>query len=126
MGYNKTCSITVVGYPEHMTFAEFRRRYHGLAIGEVTDGPPSNNQLVQSVLSSQGVDSNSFKVGLSQAFFRAGTLARLDRQVEEGSHDTMVLFQVHTNFLCVCTYSMSACVLTYFRLYVLKYLIIHV
>ncbi len=78
-----------------MTFAEFRRRYHGLAMEESTDGsPPSNRQLVQSVISSQGVDSNSFKVGLSQAFFRIGTLARLDRQVEEGSHDTMVLFQV--------------------------------
>ena len=77
-----------------MTFSEFKRRYLGLVAGDQIDGSLNDKQLVESILSSQGVEFNSFKVGRSQAFFRVGTLARLDRQVEDTSHDTMVLFQV--------------------------------
>ena len=56
-------------------------------------------ESVEMVMFGQGVDKSSYKMGLSQTFFRAGTLTSLDRMMEERIHDTMVLFQVHA---CVC------------------------
>lgn len=61
-------------------------------------------ESVEMVLFGQGVDKNTFRIGLSQAFFRAGTLITLDRAVEERLHGTMVLFQVSPD-----TYIYPAC-----------------
>ena len=56
-------------------------------------------ESVEMVLYGQGVDKSSYRMGLSQTFFRAGTLTSLDRMMEERIHGTMVLFQVCT---CMC------------------------
>ncbi len=65
------------------------------------------------VLFVQGVDKNSYRMGLSQTFFRAGTLTSLDRMMEERIHGTMVLFQV---CMCVCMY-VCVCVCMCVRMY---------
>ena len=54
----------------------------------------SKKENVEMVLYSQAVDKNTYRMGLSQTFFRAGTLTSLDRAMEERIHGTMVLFQV--------------------------------
>lgn len=54
----------------------------------------SKKENVEMVLYSQSVDKNTYRMGLSQTFFRAGTLTSLDRAMEERIHGTMVLFQV--------------------------------
>lgn len=50
------------------------------------------------VLFSESVDKNTYRMGLSQTFFRAGTLTSLDRMMEERIKGTMVLFQVRDNW----------------------------
>lgn len=86
-----------VGFPEHMSFDEFCRRYNALVPMDSIDGPKSamsKKELVELVMFGHGVDKNSYRVGLSQTFFHAGILATMDRVVEEKMHGTMVLFQV--------------------------------
>ena len=84
------------GFPEHISFPEFCRRYNGLLPPEGTDSPAMDvKDSVEMVLFTQGVDKNTYRVGLSQTFFRAGTLTTLDRAMEERLHGTMVLFQVN-------------------------------
>ena len=55
--------------------------------------------MVEFILMGQAIDPHTYRIGLSQVFFRAGTLSQLDRQVEDITHDTMVAFQV---CVCVC------------------------
>lgn len=88
-------SVLLLGFPEHMLFGEFCRRYHALLPGDGGDDSSMNKkEAIELVLQCQGVDKNSYRIGLSQTFFRAGTLAALDRMMEESSHDVMVRFQV--------------------------------
>ncbi len=94
------CSST--GFPEHIRFDEFVRRYQGLLpSSNGSSGKMDKKEEVEFVLYSQGIDKNLYRLGLSQAFFRAGTLANLDRLREDQMHGTMVRFQVSI-CMCVC------------------------
>lgn len=76
-----------------MSFSQFRRRYGALVPYDEADAAFSDKESSEFILSNL-VDRHSYKIGLSQAFLRAGTLTVLDRQVEDRTHSTMVLFQV--------------------------------
>ena len=69
----------------------------------MTDGDEATpkKDCVEMVLYNQGVEKNTYRLGLSQTFFRAGTLTSLDRAMEEKIHGTMVLFQVRDGEVCV-------------------------
>ncbi|XP_077021481.1 unconventional myosin-XVIIIa isoform X2 [Tamandua tetradactyla] len=86
------------GYPDHMVFSEFRRRFDVLA-------PHLNKKhgrnyivvderrAVEELLESLDLEKSSCCMGLSRVFFRAGTLARLEEQRDEQTSRNLTLFQ---------------------------------
>ena len=57
-----------VGFPEHMTYSEFSRRYGALLGGGMTDGQIPDKDSARLILRSQEVDKSSFRIGLSQVW----------------------------------------------------------
>ncbi|KAK9412633.1 unconventional myosin-XVIIIa [Crotalus adamanteus] len=86
------------GYPDHMVFAEFRRRFEVLAPhlskkhGRhyiVTD----ERRAVEELLQSLELEQSCFQMGVSRVFFRAGTLAKLEEQRDKQLCRSITLFQ---------------------------------
>ncbi|XP_042270265.1 unconventional myosin-XVIIIa-like isoform X8 [Thunnus maccoyii] len=86
------------GYPDHMVFSEFRRRFDVLAPhltkkhGRhyiVTD----EKRAVEELLESLELEKSSYHMGLSRVFFRAGTLSRLEEQRDVQTRRNISLFQ---------------------------------
>ncbi|KAM9318464.1 unconventional myosin-XVIIIa isoform 4-T5 [Pholidichthys leucotaenia] len=86
------------GYPDHMVFSEFRRRFDVLAPhltkkhGRhyiVTD----EKRAVAELLESLELEKSSYHMGLSRVFFRAGTLPRLEEQRDLQTRRNISLFQ---------------------------------
>ncbi|TKS81517.1 Unconventional myosin-XVIIIa [Collichthys lucidus] len=86
------------GYPDHMVFSEFRRRFdvltphltkkHGRHY-IVTD----EKRAVEELLESLELENSSYHMGLSRVFFRAGTLSRLEEQRDVQTRRNISLFQ---------------------------------
>uniref|UniRef100_A0A8C4GJN5 Myosin XVIIIAb n=1 Tax=Dicentrarchus labrax TaxID=13489 RepID=A0A8C4GJN5_DICLA len=86
------------GYPDHMVFSEFRRRFDVLAPhltkkhGRhyiVTD----EKRAVEELLESLELEKSTYHMGLSRVFFRAGTLSRLEEQRDVQTRRNISLFQ---------------------------------
>ncbi|XP_054857426.1 unconventional myosin-XVIIIa isoform X2 [Eublepharis macularius] len=86
------------GYPDHMVFAEFRRRFDVLA-PHLTKKHGRNyivmdeKRAVEELLESLEQEKSSFHMGLSRVFFRAGTLAKLEEQRDKQMSRNITLFQ---------------------------------
>ncbi|XP_062261681.1 unconventional myosin-XVIIIa-like isoform X2 [Platichthys flesus] len=86
------------GYPDHMVFSEFRRRFDVLA-PHLTKKHGRNyivkdeRRAVEELLESLDLEKSSYHMGLSRLFFRAGTLAKLEEQRDEQTKRNMTLFQ---------------------------------
>ncbi|XP_029028549.1 unconventional myosin-XVIIIa-like isoform X7 [Betta splendens] len=86
------------GYPDHMVFSEFRRRFDVLA-PHLTKKHGRNyivkdeKRAVEELLESLDLEKSSYHMGLSRLFFRAGTLAKLEEQRDEQTKRNLVLFQ---------------------------------
>ncbi|NXD17514.1 MY18A protein, partial [Nothocercus nigrocapillus] len=86
------------GYPDHMVFAEFRRRFDVLA-PHLTKKHGRNyivvdeKRAVEELLESLDLEKSSYHMGLSRVFFRAGCLARLEEQRDEQTSRNITLFQ---------------------------------
>lgn len=86
------------GYPDHMVFSEFRRRFDVLA-PHLTKKHGRNyivvdeKRAVEELLESLDLEKSSCCMGLSRVFFRAGTLARLEEQRDEETSRHLTLFQ---------------------------------
>uniref|UniRef100_G1PV47 Unconventional myosin-XVIIIa n=1 Tax=Myotis lucifugus TaxID=59463 RepID=G1PV47_MYOLU len=86
------------GYPDHMVFSEFRRRFDVLA-PHLTKKHGHNyivmdeRRAVEELLESLDLEKSSCCMGLSRVFFRAGTLARLEEQRDEQTSRNLTLFQ---------------------------------
>ncbi|KAK2507533.1 hypothetical protein MC885_003223, partial [Smutsia gigantea] len=86
------------GYPDHMVFSEFRRRFDVLA-PHLTKKHGRNyivaneRRAVEDLLESLDLEKSSCRMGLSRVFFRAGTLARLEEQRDEQTSRNLTLFQ---------------------------------
>ncbi|XP_073336434.1 unconventional myosin-XVIIIa isoform X2 [Pagrus major] len=86
------------GYPDHMVFSEFRRRFdvltphltkkHGRHY-IVTD----EKRAVEELLESLELEKSSYHMGLSRVFFRAGTLSRLEEQRDIQTRRNISMFQ---------------------------------
>ncbi|XP_078599042.1 unconventional myosin-XVIIIa-like isoform X5 [Branchiostoma floridae x Branchiostoma japonicum] len=85
------------GYPEHMLFGEFRRRFEVLApAGDRPNEPVlDERKAAEDLLSHLDLEKTSYRMGLSQVFFRAGALAQLEDQRDEKTTDTISKFQAH-------------------------------
>ncbi|XP_071024010.1 unconventional myosin-XVIIIa-like isoform X4 [Oncorhynchus clarkii lewisi] len=86
------------GYPDHMVFSEFRRRFDVLA-PHLTKKLGRNyivkdeKRAVEELLESLDLEKSSYHMGLSRLFFRAGTLAKLEEQRDEQTRRNITLFQ---------------------------------
>ncbi|KAL0994187.1 hypothetical protein UPYG_G00118920 [Umbra pygmaea] len=86
------------GYPDHMVFSEFRRRFDVLA-PHLTKKLGRNyivkdeKRAVEELLESLDLEKSSYHMGLSKLFFRAGTLAKLEEQRDEQTKRNITLFQ---------------------------------
>uniref|UniRef100_A0A8C4W0W0 Unconventional myosin-XVIIIa n=1 Tax=Gopherus evgoodei TaxID=1825980 RepID=A0A8C4W0W0_9SAUR len=86
------------GYPDHMVFSEFRRRFDVLA-PHLTKKHGRNyivtdeKRAVEELLESLDLEKSSSHMGLSRVFFRAGTLAKLEEQRDKQTSKNIAHFQ---------------------------------
>ncbi|XP_073524037.1 unconventional myosin-XVIIIa isoform X19 [Phyllobates terribilis] len=86
------------GYPDHMVFCEFRRRFDVL-VPHLTKKHGRNyivtdeKRAVEELLESLDLEKSSYHMGLSRVFFRAGTLTKLEEQRDEQTRKNLILFQ---------------------------------
>lgn len=67
------------GYPNRLTFAEFRARYEVLC-RNTPNGPLDDQAVCKAMLDQFNLDSSWYRVGLTKVFFRAGVLAELEER----------------------------------------------
>ncbi|NXS68167.1 MY18A protein, partial [Pandion haliaetus] len=93
------------GYPDHMVFAEFRRRFDVLA-PHLTKKHGRNyivvdeKRAVEELLESLDLEKSSYHMGLSRVLFRAGSLARLEEQRDAQTSRNITLFQAAACLPC--------------------------
>uniref|UniRef100_A0A3B4DPB6 Unconventional myosin-XVIIIa-like n=1 Tax=Pygocentrus nattereri TaxID=42514 RepID=A0A3B4DPB6_PYGNA len=86
------------GYPDHMVFSEFRRRFDVLA-PHLTKKHGRNyivtdeKRAVEELLESLELEKSNYHMGLSRVFFRAGVLAKLEEQRDMQTRRNITLFQ---------------------------------
>ncbi|XP_063060919.1 unconventional myosin-XVIIIa isoform X3 [Engraulis encrasicolus] len=86
------------GYPDHLVFSEFRRRFDVLA-PQLTKKHGRNfivtdeKRAVQELLESLELEKSNYHMGLSRVFFRAGILAKLEEQRDLQTRRNITLFQ---------------------------------
>ncbi|RMD43504.1 hypothetical protein DV735_g1665, partial [Chaetothyriales sp. CBS 134920] len=84
--------IARTGFPNRITFAEFRSRYEILC-----DNMPKaylgGQEAAKIMLDRLKMDATNYRVGLTKVFFRAGVLAELEEQRDALIRDIMSRFQ---------------------------------
>lgn len=68
------------GFPNRIIFQEFKQRYQLLTPDAVPKGFCEGRSACQRILDALQLDTNSFRVGTTKIFFRAGVLAHLEEQ----------------------------------------------
>ncbi|KAM5471822.1 class II myosin [Microsporum audouinii] len=84
--------IARTGFPNRLTFNEFRQRYEVLCRG-MPKGYLDGQMAVTYMVEKLGLDKSLFRVGLSKIFFRAGVLAELEEQRDTLIREIMKQFQ---------------------------------
>ncbi|XP_026082177.1 unconventional myosin-XVIIIa-like isoform X3 [Carassius auratus] len=86
------------GYPDHLVFSEFRRRFDVLT-PHLTKKHGRNyivtdeKRAVEELLEALELEKSSFHMGLSRVFFRAGVLAKLEENRDIQTRRNITLFQ---------------------------------
>lgn len=88
--------ICRAGFPNRLSFDEFRRRYEILTSGIIPKGSINSRDAAEKLLDAFKLDNSQYRIGTSKIFFRAGVLAEL-----EEIRDTK-LFQLFTDFQAHC------------------------
>ncbi|XP_077996224.1 unconventional myosin-XVIIIa-like isoform X2 [Glandiceps talaboti] len=85
------------GYPDSMLFTEFRRRFEILAPAEYKSGGPvlDEKKATQDLLDHLDIDKLNYRLGLSQVFFRSGSLAPLEDARDESLADAIIGLQAY-------------------------------
>ncbi|KAL2757794.1 hypothetical protein ACRALDRAFT_2040151 [Sodiomyces alcalophilus JCM 7366] len=84
--------IARTGFPNRLSFAEFRQRYEVLC-RDMPQGYIDGQAAAALMLDKFGLDKGLYRVGLTKVFFRAGVLAELEEQRDALISDIMVRFQ---------------------------------
>ncbi|RYP86174.1 hypothetical protein DL769_000786 [Monosporascus sp. CRB-8-3] len=84
--------IARTGFPNRLSFAEFRQRYEVLCRG-MPKGYLEGQAAASLMLDKLGLDKSLFRVGLTKVFFRAGVLAELEEQRDALITEIMSRFQ---------------------------------
>ncbi|GAA5937074.1 myosin 1 [Sporobolomyces koalae] len=76
--------IARLGYPNRLPFQEFRRRFEILATpGSIPKGFVDGSQACSTILSGLQLDAQSYRLGLTKVFFKAGILAELEERRDQ-------------------------------------------
>lgn len=83
------------GFPDHMLYSEFKRRFEILAPLEVRQSSPilDEKKAVEILMENLDIDKTQYRFGLSQIFFRTDALLQLEEQRDERLHGTIIHFQ---------------------------------
>lgn len=84
--------IARTGFPNRLTFSEFRQRYEVLC-HNMPRGYLEGKTASQIMLEKLDLDKALYRVGLTKVFFRAGVLAELEEQRDSLIRDIMSNFQ---------------------------------
>ncbi|KAL2432443.1 Myosin type-2 heavy chain 1 [Exophiala dermatitidis] len=84
--------IARTGFPNRLTFAEFRSRYEVLC-ENMPRGYLGGQEAATIMLDRLKMDGANYRVGLTKVFFRAGVLADLEEQRDSLIRDIMARFQ---------------------------------
>lgn len=63
------------GYPNRLSFADFRKKYEILCPGKITPGFMDGYKTAQILLQSVQLDESAYKIGLSKVFFKADVVS---------------------------------------------------
>ncbi|CAG8448909.1 8554_t:CDS:10 [Gigaspora rosea] len=88
--------ICRAGFPNRLSFDEFRRRYEILTSGIIPKGFINSRDAAEKLLDAFKLDNSQYRIGTSKIFFRSGVLAEL-----EEIRDTK-LFQLFADFQAHC------------------------
>ncbi|XP_036369695.1 unconventional myosin-XVIIIa isoform X3 [Octopus sinensis] len=82
-----------LGFPDFLQFSEFKHRFEVLMpLGLKTDGM-DERQIIKHYLDHMDIDKLNYRIGLSQVFFRAGSLTSLEVARDEKITGTITKFQ---------------------------------
>lgn len=84
------------GYPNRLTFADFRQRYEIIIGGGLHKGFMDGKKAAIELLEKLSLDKNQYKIGATKVFFKAGVLAEL-----EDIRDAK-LNKIFTSFTSIC------------------------
>lgn len=84
--------IARTGFPNRLTFVEFRQRYEVLC-KDIPKGYLEGQLVAKMILEKLGMDKTLYRVGITKVFFRAGVLAELEDQRDNLIRDIMIQFQ---------------------------------
>lgn len=84
--------IARTGFPNRLTFAEFRSRYEVLC-QNMPKGYLGGQEAAKMILDRLKLDPSVFRVGITKVFFRAGVLAELEEQRDTLIREIMDRFQ---------------------------------
>ena len=84
--------IARTGFPNRLSFTEFRQRYEVLC-DTMPKGYLDGQSATQVMLQKLGMDRAWYRVGLTKVFFRAGVLAELEEKRDQLIRNIMTRFQ---------------------------------
>ncbi|OCT55068.1 Myosin type-2 heavy chain 1 [Cladophialophora carrionii] len=84
--------IARTGFPNRLTFAEFRSRYEVLC-KDMPKGYLGGQETAKIMLNRLQMEQSNYRVGLTKVFFRAGVLADLEEQRDALIREIMSRFQ---------------------------------
>jgi len=67
--------ICRAGFPNRLTFIEFRQRYEVLSPGLLSKSTADDNKIAEELLKSFGLDNSLYRIGNTKVFFRAGVVS---------------------------------------------------
>ncbi|KAJ3249933.1 hypothetical protein HDU77_007263 [Chytriomyces hyalinus] len=85
--------ICRAGFPNRLTFADFRHRYELLSPGVIPKGFMDGKSGAQLLLESLALDRNQYRIGNSKVFFRNGVLADLEERRDEKLEKIVIKIQ---------------------------------
>ena len=68
------------GFPNRIVFQEFKQRYSILVPEAIPRGFTDGRHACEKMIEALGLDEQSYRIGLTKVFFRAGVLAQLEEQ----------------------------------------------
>ncbi|KIH63134.1 hypothetical protein ANCDUO_06567 [Ancylostoma duodenale] len=95
------------GFPNRMTFADFRFRYAILAADQAAekDAAEASKKMLERLVNEKKIQEDKFKVGKSKVFFRAGIVAKMEELRDAALAKVIVKFQSALRcYLAQCHY----------------------